>query len=689
MDRQIIEISNNGFFLSLYRGFLVIENEKKQKQEIPLDNILSLILSADNTVISKNIVNAVIEQGGNIIFCDKKYLPSTIAVPYTGHWLTSHRIKQQIDCSRPLQKNLWKSIVQHKILNQASVLEYFFPDNKNIERLKILAKDTLSDDARNHEGMAAALYFKSLFGKKFVRNRLNPDINILLNYAYTILRAMVARAVSGNGLLPYLGLKHCGKTNSLPLVDDLIEPFRAIADKLVFDEVNKIINTDNIELNAEIKRNLAKLTALVVDTVDRLQRTFNEFPMLLELVKKEKLALHFFKEGLVIDKNFKSSDLAMWQMQILSANMFVNSTRDNVKRSEERMLNEGLLPGPAPIGYLNTKDANGKKTIIIDPDRGHWIRKLFEEYSTGLFSMDELVKKSKNWGLRNRKSGNPITKAQFADILQNPFYYGVMYYNKSYFPHIYEKLISKELFDKCTEVRTGKFKRTSKHTREPYIFRGLVRCKHCGCLLSPYTKKGQYVYLRHTDLKNCEHCNNISEKILLKEVEKALASICFDDELKIALADALKKRYEATHGNNHYQLEKNRNQLVDVEENQKKLLDLLIAGTVSAEVYRSKNAEYETAKIELQAKIEQLQTPDNSVERAIDKVLNFSQNSFAIFKSSQIEEKRRILNIVFANFLMDGKNPEISMHKNFKLLSKIGACEDWCPGEDSNFHYLR
>lgn len=245
------------------------------------------------------------------------------------------------------------------------------------------------------------------------------------------------------------------------------------------------------------------------------------------------------------------------------------------------------------------------------------------------------------------------------------------------------------MFDKCTEVRIGKFKRTSKHTKEPYIFRGLVRCKHCGCLLSPYTKKGQYVYLRHTDLKNCEHCNNISEKILLKEVEKALASICFDDELKIALADELKKRYEATHGNNYYQLEKNRNQLVDVEENQKKLLDLLIAGTVPAEVYRSKNAEYETAKIELQAKIEQLQTPDNSVERAIDKVLNFSQNSFAIFKSSQIEEKRRILNIVFANFLMDGKNPEISMHKNFKLLSKIGACEDWCPGEDSNFHCLR
>ena len=84
--------------------------------------------------------------------------------------------------------------------------------------------------------------------------------------------------------------------------------------------------------------------------------------------------------------------------------------------------------------------------------------------------------------------------------------------------------------------------------------------------------------------------------------------------------------------------------------------------------------------------LSELQTPDTSVERAIDKVLNFSQNSFVIFKSSQIEEKRRILNIVFANFFMDGKNPEISMRKNFSLLSNLGGCQDWCPEEDSNFH---
>ena len=87
MDRQIIEISNDGFNLSLYRGFLVVENKNQGlKSEIPLDNILALILSANNVSVTKNIINAIAEQGGNIICCGKNYLPSalTTPIPATG-----------------------------------------------------------------------------------------------------------------------------------------------------------------------------------------------------------------------------------------------------------------------------------------------------------------------------------------------------------------------------------------------------------------------------------------------------------------------------------------------------------------------------------------------------------------------------------------------------------------------------
>ena len=428
-----------------------------------------------------------------------------------------------------------------------------------------------------------------------------------------------------------------------------------------------------------------KPVAIIVDAVDRLQRNFAETTFLDSMLKAGKLELHFLRENMILNQSSKSSQKIMWDMCVLMAKSYVGSLSDNVKRSEEKMLSEGLLPGPAPIGYLNSKE-EGKKTIIIDPERGPLVKKLFEEYSTGLFSMDELVKKAKQWGLRNKRSGNPISKAQFADILQNPFYCGVMFYNKNYYPHIYEKLISQDLFDKCTEVRTGRFKRTAKRTKQPFLLSGLVRCKHCGCLLSPYMKKGKYVYMRHTSPDGCEYTSNVGENIIVREVQNQLQSIQFSDGQKQDLQKKLKTAYEKKYGNNKYQLEKSQTELEDLKENQSKLLDLLIAGTITDVVYKEKNNLFEQKKAQLESAIQEMAKPDDSLDVAIDKVLNFSKNSFDIFESSQIEEKRRILNFVFENFFMDGKNVEISMHKHFKLLSKTGACQDWCPEEDSNFH---
>ncbi len=267
MEKQIVEISHDGFILSLYKGFLEIQNKKEAtKQLVPTDNILSLVLSANDILITKNIVSALIEQGTILIFCDKNYLPTAVTLPYIGHWLTAPRIRTQITCKKTLQKQLWKSIIQYKILNQASVLKHFYPNNKNTERLVYLARNTLSNDVSNNEGMAAGIYFKSLFGENFIRNRTGHDVNILLNYAYIVLRAVVARAVAGNGILPYIGLHHCQEANTMPLIDDIIEPFRAFADKTVVEIIQN--NFFNIEtgLTPDIKRRLTSLITMPVQT---------------------------------------------------------------------------------------------------------------------------------------------------------------------------------------------------------------------------------------------------------------------------------------------------------------------------------------------------------------------------------------------------------------------------------------
>ncbi len=67
----------------------------------------------------------------------------------------------------------------------------------------------------------------------FRRHRENEDQNILLNYGYAVLRAIVARAICAAGLHPSLGIHHHNRYNAFCLADDLMEPFRPAVDHAV------------------------------------------------------------------------------------------------------------------------------------------------------------------------------------------------------------------------------------------------------------------------------------------------------------------------------------------------------------------------------------------------------------------------------------------------------------------------
>lgn len=256
MDKKIIEIAQDDAALSVKRGFLSIKNESASS-EVPLDDILCVIVSSNRFSISKNAINAITDHEGALIFCGKNYMPSSITLPYCAHWQNGERIRKQITASLPLQKSLWKSLIQRKIGNQALVLEWLQPANDRITRLRQLEKTVKSGDTTHNESTAAQLYFKALFGGDFVRNRHADDSNLLLNYTYIVLRACVARAIVGAGLLPALGIMHTNKLNPFTLVDDVMEPYRPLADMLVFQLLGERESKDDITLTPEIKRQLA------------------------------------------------------------------------------------------------------------------------------------------------------------------------------------------------------------------------------------------------------------------------------------------------------------------------------------------------------------------------------------------------------------------------------------------------
>jgi site-specific DNA recombinase len=161
--------------------------------------------------------------------------------------------------------------------------------------------------------------------------------------------------------------------------------------------------------------------AIIVDTVDRLQRSFRETPILNDLMQQDVLELHFVKEGNILSKEANSSQKLMWNMGVVMAQSYTDQLSDNVKRSIGFKIRNGEWCGQAPIGYLNAIDGRtGKNTIIPDPQAHEITQRIFREYSSGIYSLAELARKSGEWGLKSKR-GNKIRTQQIHKLIQNPF----------------------------------------------------------------------------------------------------------------------------------------------------------------------------------------------------------------------------------------------------------------------------
>lgn len=258
MIKRIVDISEHAY-IRLHSNQLLVEKKEETVATIPVEDIGVLILQHPAIVITQAVIVACQENNAVIIFCDLRHLPYSIVLPISeGHSLHTKVLERQTSISKPTCKQLWRQIVRHKISQQADTLKRMDIHAPALDRMVAKVK---TGDSENHEAQAAQLYWRSLMGPTFRRNRDQGGINALLNYGYAIMRAMVARALVGTGLHPSLGLHHKNQYNSLCLADDMVEPFRPWIDLLVWQIAQQ-------ETEPEIsKDNKQKLLGLISDTV--------------------------------------------------------------------------------------------------------------------------------------------------------------------------------------------------------------------------------------------------------------------------------------------------------------------------------------------------------------------------------------------------------------------------------------
>jgi CRISPR-associated protein Cas1 len=291
MSKRIINVENP-YHLSLKHSQLLLrDKESDEEKSVPVEDLACLVLEHPNTSITLKILQELAEHNVAVIVCNYQHLPASMFFHLDTHYVQQERFQQQLEATEPLKKRIWQQTIKAKIWNQALLLE---KSGKDGEALKNMVRKVLSGDSDQRESKAARVYWSRLFDFPFRREREGDWPNSLLNYGYSLIRAMMARSLAASGLLPLIGIHHHNRYNAYCLADDIMEPYRPFVDQLVLQAIAAY--PDAREMKREIKQLM--LSVLLVDTLYDKQRS----PIQSAILKTTQTLANSFMEGKCVIK---------------------------------------------------------------------------------------------------------------------------------------------------------------------------------------------------------------------------------------------------------------------------------------------------------------------------------------------------------------------------------------------------
>src|SRR3989344_6132515 len=273
----------------------------------------------------------------------------------------------------------------------------------------------------------------------------------------------------------------------------------------------------------EIEKDRDNIRGVIFHAVDRSARNPFDQAKLYEL-KQAGYELHF-----AVDRTDSTNHSAMSMLFVRwgIASYFSENLKQETKKGMLGRLNEGKYPSRAPIGYLDKAEAEKIGIItepgikIIDPLRGPLLKKAFELYSTGEYTVQKLNEILTAKGFRS-KGGQLIHWKLLYKVLRHSFYYGYITYNDIIYKGLHKPLISKTLFDKvqlAIDSKANKFKKN-----HFYLLQGLVKCVKCEKIMRSVMAKKRYQYF-YCNRQDCGYKNVIRQVKVEDKFQEKLESI--------------------------------------------------------------------------------------------------------------------------------------------------------------------
>jgi site-specific DNA recombinase len=294
--------------------------------------------------------------------------------------------------------------------------------------------------------------------------------------------------------------------------------------------------------------------------------------------------------------------------------------------------------------------------------------------------MAELSRKARDWGLKSKK-GNPVSNQTMHDLIQNPFYYGMMKVRGQLQPHVYKPIISKQLFDTCDTIRNKRGRtQACTETKHPFLLRGLVTCAVSGRKAYHDLKKGKHVYLITRDPNKSDKQIWTNEKIVMDQIRDVFKSIQIPPAVLNEILSHLKMTHEAEQNYHAHAIEALTRQSTLVTKRLDSLMTKFLDESITKDMYDRTHAKLIQERQDINRKLEEHHAGDEKFRIALTTLVTLASKAHEIFECSQIEEKRQLIGYVFANLKLNGAKLQYTLNKPFDMFVNLGSYQEWLPG---------
>lgn len=419
-------------------------------------------------------------------------------------------------------------------------------------------------------------------------------------------------------------------------------------------------------------------TLLLVEKTDRLVRNLKDYTTLDDL----KITVHFVKEGTTFGPGAKSGDRFMQTVKVAVATQYSENLSEEVKKGMNKRALSGKWNGTKPYGYRTNPET---KILEVVPEEAEAIKWLFEAYASGDYSLRQLCKefRAKGFPWRYKK---PIYTSLAHNFLNNQFYIGVIKWGEIVAKGEHEPIIETRLWDKVQKaIHRRSRPKSSKHE---FAYRGMIRCGHCGCLMTGSINKGHFYYKCSNARGKCNGNKYVREDKLTGIFGQQLHEITLSDTDRELMLSAIKdsKRSDIEDRDKEKaRVQKDATRLQTIIDN---AYDNYLAGDVDKVTWERAHHRHTEKLSQIQVRIQQLDTGETCIYERAERLINRAVSASSEFESGDPAKKARMLKAIVSNATLTSGNLHHTYKKPFDIIAEGCKSTNWWARMESNHRPL-